>query len=139
MPCPTDLLNDRNKGTVMTVDTTYICIIVGFKSTYMFNQCLSRLKIWVQFLSLVIYTHDKFAIDLQCIVCYLSMYSTVKTDLPRYTLKGQKYFRTKIFPYTFHIKPLIFITFSWSHSLANFHEIFTFNNRIIRVYFFIFM
>jgi hypothetical protein len=48
---------------------------------------------------------------------YLSMYSTVKTDLPRYTLTGQKYFRTKIFPYTFHIKPLIFITFSWSHSL----------------------
>ena len=51
------------------------------------------------------------------------------------TLTGQKYFRTKIFPKIFHIKPLIFITFSWSHSLADFHEIFTFNSRIIRVYF----
>ena len=48
------------------------------------------------------------------------------------TLTGQKYFRTKIFPYIFHIKPLIFITFSWSHSLADFHEIFTFNSRIIK-------
>ena len=47
------------------------------------------------------------------------------------TLTGQKYFPTKIFPYIFHIKPLIFITFSWSHSLADFHEIFTFNSRII--------
>jgi hypothetical protein len=28
------------------------------------------------------------------------------------TLTGQKYFRTKIFPYIFHIKLLIFITFS---------------------------
>ena len=55
------------------------------------------------------------------------------------TLTGQKYFPTKIFPYIFHIKPLIFITFSWSYSLADFHEIFTFNSRIIRVYFNIFM
>ena len=51
------------------------------------------------------------------------------------TLTDQKYCLTKIFPYIFHIKPLIFITFSWSHSLADFHEIFTFNSRIIRVYF----
>ena len=36
------------------------------------------------------------------------------------TLMGQKYFLTKIFPYIFHIKPLIFLTFSWSHSLAIF-------------------
>jgi len=28
------------------------------------------------------------------------------------TLTGQKYFRTKIFPYIFHIKPFIFKTFS---------------------------
>ena len=28
------------------------------------------------------------------------------------TLTGQKYFRTKIVPYIFHIKPFIFITFS---------------------------
>jgi hypothetical protein len=55
------------------------------------------------------------------------------------TLTRQKYFPTKIFPYIFHIKPLIFITFSWSHSLADFHEIFTFNSRIIRGYFNIFM
>jgi hypothetical protein len=27
-------------------------------------------------------------------------------------LTGQKYFPTKIFPYIFHIKPVIFITFS---------------------------
>jgi hypothetical protein len=45
------------------------------------------------------------------------------------------YFCTKIFPYIFHIKPLIFITFSWSHSLADFHEIFTFNSRIIVSFF----
>jgi hypothetical protein len=51
----------------------------------------------------------------------------------------QKYFPTKIFPYIFHIKPLIFITFSWSHSLADFHGIFTFDSRIIRIYFNIFM
>jgi hypothetical protein len=49
-------------------------------------------------------------------------------------LTGQNYIPTKIFSYLFHIKPLIFITFSWSHSLADFHEIFTFNSRIIRVY-----
>jgi hypothetical protein len=56
-----------------------------------------------------------------------------------YTLAGQKYFLAKIFPYIFHIKPLIFVTFSWSHAFADFHEIFTFNSRIIRVYFNIFM
>jgi hypothetical protein len=28
-------------------------------------------------------------------------------------------------PYIFHIKPFIFITFSWSHSLSDFHEIFS--------------
>jgi hypothetical protein len=42
------------------------------------------------------------------------------------TLTGQKYFPTKIFPYIFRIKPLIFITFSRSHSLADFHEILIF-------------
>jgi hypothetical protein len=31
----------------------------------------------------------------------------------------------------FHIKPLIFITFSWSNSLADFHEIFTFNTIVL--------
>ena len=36
-----------------------------------------------------------------------------------------KYVHTKIFPYIFHIKPLIFNTFSWSHSLSDFHEIFS--------------
>ena len=41
------------------------------------------------------------------------------------TLTGQKYFPTKIFPYIFHIKPFIFKTFSWSHSLSDFHEIFS--------------
>jgi hypothetical protein len=55
------------------------------------------------------------------------------------SLTGQKYLLTKIFPYIFHIKPLIFITFSWSHSLADFHEMFTFNSRIISVYFNIFV
>jgi hypothetical protein len=38
---------------------------------------------------------------------------------------GQKYFHTKIFLYIFHIKPLIFNTFSWSHSLSDLHEIFS--------------
>ena len=41
-----------------------------------------------------------------------------------HTLMGRKYFHTKIFPYIFHIKPLIFNTFSCSHSLSDFHEIF---------------
>ena len=65
-------------------------------------------------------------------------YRTVKVKII-YTLMGQRYFHTKIFPYIFHIKPLIFITFSWSNSLDDFHEMFTFNSRIIRVYFSIFM
>jgi hypothetical protein len=38
---------------------------------------------------------------------------------------SQKYFPTKIFPYIFHIKPFIFKPFSWSHSLSDFHEIFS--------------
>ena len=46
------------------------------------------------------------------------------------TACGQKWFRFRHLPYIFHMKPLIFITFSWSHSLADFHEIFTFKNRI---------
>ena len=46
------------------------------------------------------------------------------------TACGQKWFRFRHLPYIFHIKPLIFITFSWSHCLADFHEIFTFKNRI---------
>jgi hypothetical protein len=46
------------------------------------------------------------------------------------TACGQKWFRFCHLLYIFHIKPLIFITFSWSHSLADFHEIFTFKNRI---------
>ena len=41
-----------------------------------------------------------------------------------HTLMGRKYFHTKIFPYIFHIKPLIFNTFSCSPSLSDFHEIF---------------
>ena len=47
-----------------------------------------------------------------------------------HTACGQKLFRFRHLPYIFHIKPFIFITFSWSHSLADFHEIFTFKNRI---------
>jgi hypothetical protein len=35
----------------------------------------------------------------------------------------QKWFRFRHLPYIFHLKPFIFITFSWSHSLSNFHEI----------------
>ena len=33
----------------------------------------------------------------------------------RSTFHESKYFHTKIFPYIFHIKPLIFKTLSWSH------------------------
>jgi hypothetical protein len=36
----------------------------------------------------------------------------------------KKYFHYKIFPYIFHIKPLIFKTFSWSHSLTDFIQIY---------------
>ena len=40
---------------------------------------------------------------------YLMLYNLQNVNvLP---LMGQKYFLTKIFPYIFHIKPLIFITF----------------------------
>jgi hypothetical protein len=63
--------------------------------------------------------------------CPLCDFYVVNVIQPLCTLTGQKYLPTKIFPYIFHIKPLIFITFSWSHSLADFHEIFTFNSRII--------
>ena len=45
------------------------------------------------------------------------------------TFTDQKYFHTKIFPYLFHIKPFIFKTFSWSHSLSDFHEIFSIKCR----------
>ena len=37
------------------------------------------------------------------------------------TLTGQRYFRTKVFPYIFHLKPFNFKTSSWSHSLSDFH------------------
>ena len=47
-----------------------------------------------------------------------------------HTACRQKWFRFRHLPYIFHIKPFIFIAFSWSHSLADFHEIFTFKNRI---------
>ena len=56
-----------------------------------------------------------------------------------HALTGQRYFPTKIFPYISHTKPFTFTTLSPSHSLADFHEIFTFNSRIIRAYFNIFM
>ena len=42
-----------------------------------------------------------------------------------YTACGQKWFRFRHLPYIFHIKPFIFITFSWSHSSSDFHEIFS--------------
>ena len=47
----------------------------------------------------------------------------------RSTFHESKYFHTKIFPYIFHIKPLIFKTLSWSHSLSDFHEIFSIKHR----------
>jgi hypothetical protein len=45
------------------------------------------------------------------------------------TACGQKWFRFRHLPYIFHIKPFIFITFSWSHSLLDFHEIFSIKCR----------
>jgi hypothetical protein len=55
----------------------------------------------------------------------------IKGEKNIYTACGQKWFCFCYLPYIFHIKPLIFITFPWSHSLAaDFHEIFTFKNRI---------
>jgi hypothetical protein len=45
------------------------------------------------------------------------------------TRTGQKYFPTKIFPYIFHIKPFIFKTFAWSHSLSDFQEMFSIKCR----------
>ena len=50
---------------------------------------------------------------------------------------AKKYFPTKIFPYIFHIKPFIFKTFSWSHSLSDFHEIFSIKCRNKYSFFFI--
>jgi hypothetical protein len=46
------------------------------------------------------------------------------------TLTGQKYFHRNTFPYIFHIKPLIFIIFSWSHSVSNLLVIFIFKLKM---------
>ena len=59
-----------------------------------------------------------YYVDYQCL--YTCTCMNILFNL-LYTLMGQKYFRTKIFPYVFHIKPLIFITFSWSRFSWNFH------------------
>ena len=53
------------------------------------------------------------------------------------TFAGQKYFPTKIFLYIFHIKPFIFKTFTWSHSLSDFHEIFSIKCRNQYSFFFV--
>ena len=53
------------------------------------------------------------------------------------TLTGQKYFPTKIFPYIFHIKPFIFKTFAWSHSLSDFQEMFSIKCRNKYSFFFV--
>jgi len=50
--------------------------------------------------------------------------------LPIFT--GQKHCHTKLFPNIFHIKPLLFKTFSWSHSLSSFHEIFSIQHWIAK-------
>jgi hypothetical protein len=45
---------------------------------------------------------------------YSKILSTIHDKyVPASTLMGQKYFHTKIFLYIFHIKLLIFNTFSW--------------------------
>jgi hypothetical protein len=53
------------------------------------------------------------------------------------TRTGQKYFPTKIFPYIFHIKPFIFKTFAWSHSLSDFQEMFSIKCRNKYSFFFV--
>jgi hypothetical protein len=54
------------------------------------------------------------------------------------TACGQKWFRFHHLPYIFHIKPfIIFITFSWSHSLSDFHEIFSIKCRNKYSFFFV--
>ena len=50
---------------------------------------------------------------------------------------GQKRFRFRHLPYIFNIKPFIFITFSWSHSLSDFHEIFSIKCRNKYSFFFV--
>ena len=57
--------------------------------------------------------------------------------LSTYTACGQKWFRFRHLPYIFHIKPFIFITFSWSHSLSDFHEIFSIKCRNKYSFFFV--
>jgi hypothetical protein len=67
-----------------------------------------------------------------CIVFHFTTKTTQKLRATRViytTLTGQKYFHTKIFPYIFHIKPFIFKTFSWSHCLSDFHDIFSIKCR----------
>ena len=53
------------------------------------------------------------------------------------TACGQKWFRFRHLPYIFYIKPFIFITFSWSHSLSDFHEIFSIKCRNKYSFFFV--
>ena len=53
------------------------------------------------------------------------------------TACGQKWFRFRHLPYIFHIKPFIFIAFSWSHSLSDFHEMFSIKCRNKYSFFFV--
>jgi hypothetical protein len=53
------------------------------------------------------------------------------------TACGQKWIRFCHLPYIFHIKQFIFITFSWSHSLSDFHEIFSIKCRNKYSFFFV--
>jgi hypothetical protein len=53
------------------------------------------------------------------------------------TACGQKWFRFRHLPYIFHIKPFVFITFSWSHSLSDFHDFFSIKCRNKYIFFFV--
>jgi hypothetical protein len=73
------------------------------------------LKIVLNVISIIVLTHT-FHKTIHCFLRHY-IYQRIFLFFFAYTLTGQKYFRTKIF----HIKPFIFKTFSWSHSLSDFH------------------
>ena len=68
---------------------------------------------------------------------FATIKSTIDTSNSSNTACGQKWFRFRHLPYIFHIKPFIFITFSWSHSLSDFHEIFSIKCRNKYSFFFV--
>ena len=109
--------------------TTLVC---SRYSKHRFMHSLSFAMVGHWYVSLFTLQHKKHKINSLRVSNY---YQDERPWLS--TLTGQKYFPPKIFPYIFHIKPFIFKTFSWSHSLSDFHEIFSIKCRNKYSFFFV--